>query len=214
MHIYLIRHGESTWNAQSRWQGQADPPLSDAGVDQAAAVAARLADVRFELIASSDLQRARKTADLIANGRDLVVREQREFRELDVGAWAGRSSDEIAALWPDEWAAYVGGFDPRRGDGESSAEMTIRVCRAFDRFVADGSAAGVGKAALVSHGGVVRVIALYTLGLHNGPWSQPPLAAPGNTAISEVIADGTAMRLLRYNDTGHLHAVRDTALDA
>ena len=98
--ILLVRHGQSVWNADGRWQGQADPPLSDLGVDQAAAAADSDAVDGVRALYSSDLERARHTAQLLGVrlGLDPVVDER--LRERHAGAWEGCTRAEIDAGWP------------------------------------------------------------------------------------------------------------------
>ena len=95
----VIRHGESEWNAQRRWQGQADPPLTDLGRMQAHAAVEKLGT--FDLLASSDLQRARSTAEIIGHrlGIELLPADSR-LRETDVGEWQGLTVEEIEAAYP------------------------------------------------------------------------------------------------------------------
>ncbi len=214
MHIYMIRHGESVWNARGVWQGQADPELSETGIEQARHVSERLAEVAFDRVIASDLTRAVQTAEFISAGHDLEVEQRPGFRECDVGGWAGHTSSEIAERFPDQWQAYQAGQDPRRGGGESLTEMQTRVEAAFHELVDSAEAHGWETLCLVSHGGVVRELALLALDLHESVGHRRPLAAPTNTAVSEMTVGTRGRRLLRYNDDGHLSAVGDTALDA
>src|SRR5437660_221967 len=105
--LLLVRHGESTWNAVSRWQGQADPPLSPFGERQAEDAGARLAEVAsITAVWASNLVRARRTGDLIAKHLGIAqVREEPRLRERDVGAWSGLTRDEIEERWPGYLAA-------------------------------------------------------------------------------------------------------------
>jgi hypothetical protein len=96
--IYLARHGETDWNAQARWQGHADTPLNERGRTQAQALAGRLAAVPFAAAYASDLRRARETAEIVVDGRDLPLRIDPRLREIDVGSWQGLTNDEIAGL--------------------------------------------------------------------------------------------------------------------
>src|SRR5690606_40076504 len=98
-HLLLCRHGQSTWNAAGRWQGQADPPLSDLGRLQAQHAAKAVGAV--DLIVASDLERARDTALIIAEaiGVGPVVIEP-DLRERDAGEWSGLTREEIEAEWP------------------------------------------------------------------------------------------------------------------
>lgn len=146
--LLLVRHGESTWNAEGRWQGHADPPLSAAGIAQARAAAAALAGVAA--IWCSDLARARQTAELCAPD-GLEVRTDGRLRERDVGEWTGLTRDTIEERYPG-WIAR--GLRP---DGwEDDAAVARRAGPAL-RSIA--SALGPGAHALVvSHGGLIRAI--------------------------------------------------------
>ena len=150
--LLLVRHGESTWNAVSRWQGQADPPLSPFGERQAEDVGARLAEIAtITAVWASNLVRARRTGDLIAQCLGIAqVREEPLLRERDVGAWSGLTRDEIEERWPGYLAA-------RRSppDFESDDELLART-RAGLAAAADGS--DPGDVLVVTHGGVIRTI--------------------------------------------------------
>ena len=150
--LLLVRHGESTWNAVSRWQGQADPPLSPFGERQAEDAGARLAEIAtITAVWASNLVRARRTGDLIAQRLGIAqVREEPLLRERDVGAWSGLTRDEIEERWPGYLAA-------RRSppDFESDDELLART-RAGLAAAADGS--DPGDVLVVTHGGVIRTI--------------------------------------------------------
>jgi len=150
--LLLVRHGESTWNAVSRWQGQADPPLSPFGERQAEDAGARLAEVAsITAVWASNLVRARRTGDLIAKHLGIAqVREEPRLRERDVGAWSGLTRDEIEERWPGYLAA-------RRSppDFEGDDELLART-RAGLAAAVDGS--GPGDMLVVTHGGVIRTI--------------------------------------------------------
>jgi broad specificity phosphatase PhoE len=150
--LLLVRHGESTWNAVSRWQGQADPPLSPFGERQAEDAGARLAEIAsITAVWASNLVRARRTADLIAQRLGIAqVREEPRLRERDVGAWSGLTRDQIEERWPGYLAA-------RRSppDFEGDDELLART-RAGLAAAVDGS--GPGDVLVVTHGGVIRTI--------------------------------------------------------
>ena len=150
--LLLVRHGESTWNAVSRWQGQADPPLSPFGERQAEDAGARLAEIAsITAVWASNLVRARRTADLIAQRLGIAqVREEPRLRERDVGAWSGLTRDQIEERWPGYLAA-------RRSppDFEGDEELLART-RAGLAAAVDGS--GPGDVLVVTHGGVIRTI--------------------------------------------------------
>ncbi|MFI5047931.1 MAG: histidine phosphatase family protein [Acidimicrobiia bacterium] len=148
MSVLLVRHGQSTWNAEGRWQGQEDPPLSDVGERQALEAAERLGPV--DAVWTSHLLRARRTAEVVAGVHGLPVRVDARLCERHGGPWQGLTRVEIDARWP----GYLA--DGRRPDGyESDAEVSARAVAAL----ADLAAAHDGEEVLVvTHGGVVRTL--------------------------------------------------------
>ena len=152
--ILLVRHGESVWNAEGRWQGAADPPLSDAGRDQARALAERVSDAGIDNLVASDLQRATETAQIVADALGLPAPAiDAGWRERDVGEISGHTRDEIEAKWPgllEQW---------RRGELESmpggEKDITPRVVEALERV----ATAPTGACTLVvTHGGVIGAL--------------------------------------------------------
>lgn len=104
--IILIRHGETQWNIEGRWQGHADSPLTKKGVNQAKAVAKRLRETSFSALYSSDLGRAMQTATIISHvtGHEIVA-DQR-LRERNVGVLQGMTLKEMMTRYPEEWSQY------------------------------------------------------------------------------------------------------------
>jgi probable phosphoglycerate mutase len=150
----IVRHALSTWNLDGRWQGQADPPLAPEGERQAGAAAPAVGPV--DLVVSSDLQRARRTAAILAPG--VAAATVAALREFDVGSWSGRTRDEIEARWPGEIASFdAGGLDHPPG-GESRAAFEDRVRRATEEVVRLLVARRAGRALIVTHGGVIRAM--------------------------------------------------------
>lgn len=147
--ILLVRHGQSEWNATGRWQGQADPPLSALGRQQAHAAAGRVGTV--DLIVSSDLERAAHTAQILSSalGVGPVVVEPR-LRERDAGEWSGLTHDEIEEAWP----GYL--EQRRRPPGfESDDDLLARVHAALDEL--DETYRGA-EILVVAHGGIVYAL--------------------------------------------------------
>jgi broad specificity phosphatase PhoE len=154
--LWFARHGESTWNAEGRWQGQADPPLSELGRAQAEALAEALAGAGIALLASSDLERARETARIVAARLGLEPVLDPALREHDVGAWSGLTHAQIEARWPEELARFrAGDLALAPGGGESRLVLRARVRDALERL----EARAAGPLALVSHLGVLRALA-------------------------------------------------------
>jgi glucosyl-3-phosphoglycerate phosphatase len=180
--LILVRHGESTWNADERLQGQLDPPLSARGREQSVALAPTLVRLGDDPVVCSDLGRARETAELLG------LRPRRfdeRWREIDVGEWGGRPAAEIDAQGS-ELTNWRGG--PRRApDGESWDAFSARVGAAVDELVDAG-----GSWIVVCHGGCIRAAAAHLTGADPLCLGSPPNAS---TTVFEV---GARPRLLVY----------------
>jgi len=147
--ILLVRHGQSDWNATGRWQGQADPPLSALGERQAhhAGTAAELATL--DTVEASDLERARRTAELAVAGR-VELRCDVRWRERHAGVWQGLTRDEIDAGWP--------GFLARGARPEGWEHDDDLYARATGALMDLAHRAVGGVALVVTHGGVIRTV--------------------------------------------------------
>jgi len=153
-HLLLLRHGQSAWNAVGRWQGQADPPLSSLGEKQARDGAARLAGTGISVVVASDLQRARRTGEILARALGLALRSEPGLREIDVGDWTGLTRAEIEAGWPDQLADWSEGRSESPPGGERRAHLARRARSTLSRLAA---AAPPGERLLVvTHGALIR----------------------------------------------------------
>jgi broad specificity phosphatase PhoE len=146
LRVLIVRHGQSEWNALGRWQGQADPPLTELGLHQAAHAAQHVGAV--DAVVASDLERARTTAEIIAEliGVGPVLIDP-GFRERDAGEWQGLTKAEIAEAWP-------GYLDDRRRPPAFETEEAFqeRIFAGLDRIreqVPDGDVLGVAHAGVV-----------------------------------------------------------------
>ena len=185
--LLLLRHGQSTWNASGRWQGWTDTPLSAAGEAQALRAGRALAGMGevADLVACSDLARARRTAEIVAGqlgyGSELMV--DAGLREQHLGEWTGLTRDEIEARWPGELAARSSGALVPVPGGEPGAAFLSRAVAAVHRV----AALGASLAVVVAHGGVVISVER-ALGLAVPHWRHTNLSgwwleatpAPGN----------------------------------
>jgi probable phosphoglycerate mutase len=153
-HLLLLRHGQSEWNALGRWQGQADPPLSPLGEEQARDAARRLAALGFTAVVSSDLSRARQTAAILAGSLGLPVDLDPDLREIDVGDWEGLTRAEIEASWPGALADWSAGRSDAPLGGESRFHLVARARAALARAAA--AAAPGERVLVVSHGALIR----------------------------------------------------------
>jgi broad specificity phosphatase PhoE len=188
-HLLCVRHGESTWNADKRWQGWADAPLSDLGEEQARGAAGRLTGIAFDAVFASDLQRAVRTAELLAPGREIVVEPL--VRERDVGDWSGLTTPEIESRWPGQIDAWRAGRIPSPPGGEDNAEFTARVVRGVEHIAARVGDGGV--ALVVVHGGVVRALEraadedALTLPNLGGRWFAVTPGAPSPLRAGDIV---------------------------
>jgi glucosyl-3-phosphoglycerate phosphatase len=175
--LLLIRHGESTWNAEHRLQGQADPPLSPLGHEQSAALRPFLADLPARRL-SSDLTRAVETAEVLGLGG---APTDRRWREIDIGDWAGHTLDELDAADVAAWQR--GELAPP--NAETFAQLQARVAEAVDELRGE-------DAIVVAHGGCVRAATAHLTG------ADPRRLAPPANASLTVIEHGDRIRLHGY----------------
>lgn len=154
--LLLLRHGQTTWNAERRWQGWAEAPLSELGERQAVDAAAHLPGFGFSRVVASDLGRARRTAEILAAELSLEgdVIVEPDLKERDVGPFSGRLTDDLIHEYPDA-------FDPetRRAlfvpGGEPDDAVWTRVSAALVALV---TRYGDERLLVVSHGGVIRTV--------------------------------------------------------
>ncbi|MBW2542695.1 MAG: histidine phosphatase family protein [Deltaproteobacteria bacterium] len=152
----LIRHAESHWNAEGRWQGHGDPPLSDRGVAQANALASELASEAIDVIVSSDLRRAAETAAILASARGLRPLLNPRLREIDIGAWQGLTRGQIERTAGDALRRFDGGdLEVRPGGGENLREMQRRAHSAVSELIDTHPGR---RLAIVTHLGVIRAL--------------------------------------------------------
>lgn len=197
MRITFVRHGQSEANAARVWQGHGSTPLTREGRAQAKALGARLAGRHFDLVLSSDLERAADTARIAGYEPEQSI----AWREGDIGGWDGLTEAQVLERFPEEIARLRAGEDIAFGaTGETLAEVRERARRAVERLIE--RLGPDDQALVVSHGGIIGAAVRDVLGL---PVTGRYMGLQMNTAITdvEVQADGT-MRLLRYADAGHL----------
>ncbi|MGB2713739.1 MAG: histidine phosphatase family protein [Vicinamibacterales bacterium] len=207
MRLLLIRHGESSGNAEARLQGHLDYPLSERGRQESERLAERLASDRIDVLLTSPLLRARETADVIARRIDLPLSEHDVLKERDVGEAAGLTRQEIIARFPDFVQARTEGRTDLNIPGwESDAAFGQRVEQALKLLTNGHDAKTV---AAVTHGGMVAQICRVVL--------RMPIVRPGpfmttNTGITVLdVQDGEfdtfrmpRIRLVTLNDICHL----------
>ncbi len=168
--VLVLRHGRTAWNAERRFQGQADPPLDEVGRAQAYEVALLIAALQPELVVSSDALRAAQTAGPLGELGGQPVRLDSRLRERSLGHWEGLTRDEVAEQYPDEFADWVAGRDVTRRGGETRGEVAARAFEAFRELPP------VGLAVLVTHSATAMALCAAVLGLPQDPHVLGPLA--------------------------------------
>lgn len=165
--LYVMRHGETDWNASLRMQGHQDIPLNAAGLAQAREAAPSVARLRPEVVVSSDLQRTFVTAEAVAELLGLPVRSDARLRETLLGEWEGLDHDEIETRYPGAWARWRhrgARFAPPGGESRVEvAERALAVVHELDE-------AGHRSALLVTHGGLIVGLTGRLLGLPEDHW--------------------------------------------
>jgi ribonuclease H / adenosylcobalamin/alpha-ribazole phosphatase len=195
----LLRHGQTPMSVQKRYAGRTDAPLTEVGVQQAAAAAKRLASAGLGVIVTSPLLRTVQTAQAVAAVTGAAVVTDDGFRETDFGAWEGLTFAEVRERWPAEITAWLADPEVAPPGGESFTDVSARVTEALDRVLA----AQTGQTVLiVSHVTPIKMLVASAL-------LAPPAALYRMhldvAALSEIdwYADGPAV-LRSFNDTSHL----------
>ncbi len=199
--VILVRHGQTEWNVQLKYQGHSDVELTTQGVRQAELVAARLAKEPVDAIYSSDLGRALRTAEYIALPHQLPVTPLNGLREYHFGEWEGLTFKQIAKQWPDLNANFFKNPDTVRvPGGETFGEVKARAEAVVRKLVDQHPEQTI---MLVSHGGTIRTILCAALGLHlNRIWS----IRQDNTAVNIVEYYQETAIVALVNDVHHLAA--------
>jgi probable phosphoglycerate mutase len=159
--LIVWRHGQTAWNIANRIQGQLDTELTPTGVAQAVAAAARLAELRPDVIVSSDLRRALDTAAPLAAATGLTVRTDSRLRERYFGAWQGLTNAEAQERHPQEYARWRAGQPVDGCDVEEVDDLGKRASTAL-REAAE--LAPGGTVVVVSHGGTAKYGTVALLG--------------------------------------------------
>jgi broad specificity phosphatase PhoE len=198
--ILIARHGQSDWNQEKRWQGHADRPLSERGREQAQALADRLAHIELDAVYSSDLERARDTAAVVAENQGLELHQLPELREVDVGSWSGLTRAEAEERFPEGFARWRDGY-PGWKDGETYEAMTDRVIAAVKSIATEHQD---GRILIVSHGGPIRAIHAEALGLDVHAYRRLRPVEPNARLSAVCFVDG---RLTELCPAGEIDAL-------
>jgi probable phosphoglycerate mutase len=202
--LCFVRHGETEWNAGRRIQGQIDIPLSALGHAQARATGNALSDEGFAAIYSSDLERARQTAEATAHLAHLPLQLTPGLRERHYGVFQGLTHEEAAQRHPADYARHHA-RDPRfaPAGGESLLDLAARLHETIDAIVRRHAGEAV---ALFTHGGVLDILHRQATGQS---LTTPRDFAIPNCGINWILAANGCWTLLTWAERDHLTASRD-----
>lgn len=200
LQLILVRHGETDYNREGRFQGHLDIPLNELGLQQAELVAAVLRDEPFDAVYSSDLIRAYETAQVIARARKdgLPIHKEPRLREIYLGELQGKTHDEVRDIIPGDVADWRFHPDSNVPGKESLEQMAERI----GAFLDDLRAAHQDQRVLiVAHGGSVGIVLALLLSI---PIHLNWQLISSNCSTSEVHITAHGARLRKFNDTHHL----------
>ncbi len=203
MRLLLIRHGETAWNAEGRFQGQSDIPLNPRGEQQAAALARVIARESVQALYASDLQRARDTALILAEPLGLPLRQEARLREMAFGCWEGLTYAELQQRDAALLAAWQA--DPSRTappGGETLLQIAERVNTVLTAIL---TAPQDHTVTVVAHSGPLRVLLCLALGFNVRSYWRFVLAP---ASVSELRFSAVGAVLTRLNDTHHLSELK------
>lgn len=197
--IILLRHGETTWNIEGRYQGQEDTPLSPKGLEQGRKAALALKDIPIDRAISSPLSRSFETCRMAADYHHLTVMKDPRLIEISHGLWEGIHADEIEARYPKEfhlWHTHP--EQVQMPEGENLEDVRKRAREAFDEYARKYD----GETVLVAaHDAVNKAIICDLLGLSMGHSWQ---IKQDNACINVLECDQGTWRLVTLNSTAHL----------
>ncbi|WP_125153888.1 histidine phosphatase family protein [Clostridium rectalis] len=203
--IYITRHGQTLWNTEKRMQGWKDSPLTETGLEQAKALRKRLNHINIDIIYSSPIGRAFKTAEIIKAGRDIPIFVDNRIKELNMGIWEGMNQEEIKELYDKE--LYYFWNEPHKYKpygGETFYQVRDRVGDFIDEILKN----NLGKSILV----VTHTIALKSIMscLKSIPMEnfwEPPYIHP--TSLTKIEVESKNIKVVLNADASHLEDVKE-----
>jgi probable phosphoglycerate mutase len=201
--IFFVRHGQSQGNAEGRFGGHTETPLSVRGLRQAGAAARTLASEKITAIYSSDLPRAVQTAEPLAHLTGLEVKRTTAFRERSIGVMEGLTFAEAAEQHPEQYAALIRrDFEHVILGGESYRQTLDRASEKLDHVIEQHRG---GRICIFSHTGTICILILHLMGALDAPELRPVWIKTTNCGITriELRTDGF-VRIINVNDTRHI----------
>lgn len=211
MHILLVRHGETAWNREGRYQGRTDVPLSPDGEAQVAALSARLASLPIAVAVASPLSRARRTAEVILGSRATPLELEPELIEISHGGWEGQLSSDLELAHAEmlgTWRSRPDRDVPAGPGAETLGDVEARAWPVFERIA--GRLQGDETALVAAHDAVNRVLLCRLLGLPlSRIWKFRQAPATLNVISGPSFSE---LAIVRLNDAEHVAPLLREAL--
>ena len=206
INIILARHGETDWNTEEVFRGRADVALNETGLKQASRLAEYLSGEKIDIVYSSPLQRAVKTAEAVALRHKLPVTTVENLNDMNFGEWQGLSRRDVNLKYPELYRDWLDTPEQVKvPGGESLEEVRSRAMPFLEDAV---MRCGEGTIVLVSHRVVHKVLICALLGLNNASFWSFRLDTAASTRF---VFDGDRVVLVRHNDTSYLEPKKGPA---
>ena len=207
MEIYFVRHGQTIWNVEKRFQGLSDSPLTELGITQAKLLGKNLKDIKFDKFYSTSLKRANDTANYIKGDRDQEVEIFDDFIEISMGDMEGMGHEKFKELYPTQLKNFFFNqieYDPREYNGESFLEVRERVIKGLNKFVELNK--NYERVLVVSHGATLKTLLHYISGKDISTLSDE--AIPKNTSYTIVEYKDGKFEITDFSNTSHLEEIK------
>lgn len=203
MEIYFIRHGETIWNVEKKYQGLSDSPLTEKGINQAKLLGEKLKDIKFDKFYSTSLKRANDTANYIKGNREQEVEIFDDFIEISMGDMEGVQQQEFIKLYGEQDKDFFENplkYNPKAYRGESFLEVRERVIKGIKKFIDLNK--NYKRILVVSHGVALKVLLHYISGENLETLKDKEI--PKNTSYTIVKYKNNNFEITDFSNTSHL----------
>ena len=203
MEIYFVRHGQTIWNVEKRFQGLSDSPLTELGITQAKLLGEKLKDIKFDKFYSTSLKRAYDTANYIKGNRKQKVEIFDDFVEISMGDMEGIKQEDFKKLYPEQVKNFFFNqleYDPSSFGGESFLEVRERVIRGLNKFIELNK--NYERVLVVSHGATLKTLLHYISGKDISTLSDE--AIPKNTSYTIIKYENGKFEIIDFSNVSHL----------
>ncbi|WP_338990032.1 histidine phosphatase family protein [Fusobacterium animalis] len=207
MEIYFVRHGQTIWNVEKRFQGLSDSPLTELGITQAKLLGEKLKDIKFNKFYSTSLKRAYDTANYIKGNRKQKVEIFDDFVEISMGDMEGIKQEDFKKLYPEQVKNFFFNqleYNPSSFGGESFLEVRERVIRGLNKFIELNK--NYERVLVVSHGATLKTLLHYISGKDISTLSNE--AIPKNTSYTIVKYENGKFEIIDFSNVSHLEEIK------